>query len=133
MRAHVGVHSDFKVHWSTIRTRMIKRQKKDERDIKKRKNLYMEMEVSCIPNYCRYRGISHSAVYKCSRDGREKLHLIPISRLDLKPVLKRGEFCQKELCCFFSSCHYFLNTSRDIVSNNKLIPAKVFLINQNRK
>lgn len=87
--------------------------------------LYMEMEVSCIPNYCHYRGISHSAVYKCSCDGREK-HLIPISRLDLKPVLKRGEFCQKELCCFFSSCHYFLNTSRDIVSNNKLIPAKIF-------
>lgn len=79
MRSHAEVHSDFKVHWNTIRPRMIKRREKDGRDIETRKSLYMEMEVSCIPNYCRYRDICHSAVYKCSRGGREKLHLIPIS------------------------------------------------------
>lgn len=96
MRAYAEVHSDFKVHWSTIRTRMIKRREKDGRDIEKRKNFYMEMEVSCIPNYCRYRGICHSAVYKCGRCGREKLHLISISRLDSKPVLKPRRILSKE-------------------------------------
>lgn len=81
MYAYAEVHSDFKVHWNTIITQMIKRREKDGRDIEKRKSLYMEMEVSCIPNYYRYRGICHSAVYKCSHGGREKLHLILISHL----------------------------------------------------
>jgi len=79
----------------------------------------MEMEVSCIPNYCRYRGICHSAVYKCSRSEREKLHLIPISRPDSKPVLKPWRILSKGTLLLLLPLRRLLSQHvRDIVSNN---------------
>lgn len=117
MRAHAEVHSDFKVQ-CTIGARMIKRRERDERDIGRKKSLYMEMEVSCIPNYCRYRGICHSAVYKCSRGGREKLHLIPISRPGSKPVLKPRGILSKETLLLLLPLRLLSQHVRDIVGNN---------------